>query len=153
MMTDTTVHGPIDFVLLEFAGDHDLSTTATALIDLIERGIARTAVIAGTAAAVSGRVGLPATPTKIPSSPRTARSRTSATWATPSSLPSSTHHSSLSTRRLRQQPLPHRRRVTVGASSVTPQRLDVPVGSFFALVEFTTGERTRIHSLLRFCAV
>jgi hypothetical protein len=77
----------------------------------------------------------------------------SATWATPSSLPSSTHHSSLSTRRLRQQPLSHRRRVTVGASSVTPQRLDVPVGSFFALVEFTTGERTRIHSLLRFCAV
>ena len=36
-MTDT--HGPIDFVLLEFTGDHDLSTTATALMDLIGRGI------------------------------------------------------------------------------------------------------------------
>ena len=32
-------HGPIDFVLLEFTGRHDLSTTAAALIDLIERGI------------------------------------------------------------------------------------------------------------------
>ena len=39
MMNDTTVHGPIDFVLLEFTGGHDLSTTATALIDLIERGV------------------------------------------------------------------------------------------------------------------
>ena len=39
MMNDTTVHGPIDFVLLEFTGGHDLSTTASALIDLIERGI------------------------------------------------------------------------------------------------------------------
>ena len=38
MMSDSTVHGPIDFVLLEFTGGHDLSTTASALIDLIERG-------------------------------------------------------------------------------------------------------------------
>jgi hypothetical protein len=36
-MTDT--HGPIDFVLLEFTGDHDLSSTAAALMDLIGRGI------------------------------------------------------------------------------------------------------------------
>ena len=40
-MSDNTVHGPIDFVLLEFTGGHDLSTTASALIDLIERGIVR----------------------------------------------------------------------------------------------------------------
>ena len=40
-MSDTTIHGPIDFVLLEFTGGHDLSTTATALIELIERGIVR----------------------------------------------------------------------------------------------------------------
>ena len=39
MMNETNVHGPIDFVLLEFTGGHDLSTTASALIDLIERGI------------------------------------------------------------------------------------------------------------------
>jgi hypothetical protein len=32
-------HGPIDFVLLEFTGGHDLSTTAAAIIELIERGI------------------------------------------------------------------------------------------------------------------
>ncbi len=38
-MTDT--HGPIDFVLLEFAGGHDLSTTASALMDLVDRGIVR----------------------------------------------------------------------------------------------------------------
>jgi hypothetical protein len=36
-MTDT--HGPIDFVLLEFSGGHDLSSTAAALMDLIGRGI------------------------------------------------------------------------------------------------------------------
>ena len=36
-MTDT--HGPIDFVLLEFTGGHDLSSTAAALMDLIGRGI------------------------------------------------------------------------------------------------------------------
>ena len=36
-MSDT--HGPIDFVLLEFTGGHDLSTTADALMDLIGRGI------------------------------------------------------------------------------------------------------------------
>ena len=38
-MTDT--HGPIDFVLLEFTGGHDLSSTASALMDLIERGTIR----------------------------------------------------------------------------------------------------------------
>ncbi len=36
-MTDT--HGPIDFVLLEFTGGQDLSSTAAALMDLIGRGI------------------------------------------------------------------------------------------------------------------
>ena len=40
-MTNDHVHGPIDFVLLEFTGGHDLSTTAAALIDLVERGIVR----------------------------------------------------------------------------------------------------------------
>lgn len=34
-------HGPIDFILLEFSGGHDLSTTAAALIDLIDRGVIR----------------------------------------------------------------------------------------------------------------
>lgn len=37
MTTDT--HGPIDFILLEFTGSDDLSTTAAALMDLIGRGI------------------------------------------------------------------------------------------------------------------
>lgn len=35
-MTDT--HGPIDFLLLEFSGDHDLGPIAAALVELIERG-------------------------------------------------------------------------------------------------------------------
>lgn len=35
-MTDT--HGPIDFVLLEFSGDHDLGPTAAALVRLVESG-------------------------------------------------------------------------------------------------------------------
>lgn len=35
-MTDT--HGPIDFLLLEFSGDHDLGPTAAALVQLIESG-------------------------------------------------------------------------------------------------------------------
>ena len=37
----TDVHGPIDFVLLEFTGGNDLSATAAALIDLVERGVVR----------------------------------------------------------------------------------------------------------------
>ena len=31
-------HGPIDIVLLEFPGDHDLAATAAALLDLVDRG-------------------------------------------------------------------------------------------------------------------
>ncbi|MGA7758119.1 MAG: DUF6325 family protein [Ilumatobacteraceae bacterium] len=34
-------HGPIDFVLLEFTGGHDLSSTASALMDLVGRGTIR----------------------------------------------------------------------------------------------------------------
>ncbi len=37
----TDAHGPIDFVLLEFTGDHDLSSTAAALMDLVGRGTIR----------------------------------------------------------------------------------------------------------------
>lgn len=35
------IHGPIDFVLLEFAGGHDLGSTATALVELVENGTIR----------------------------------------------------------------------------------------------------------------
>jgi Family of unknown function (DUF6325) len=37
----TDVHGPIDFVLLEFTGGNDLSATAAALLDLVGSGIVR----------------------------------------------------------------------------------------------------------------
>ena len=37
----TDVHGPIDFVLLEFAGDKLTGEPAEALADLIERGVVR----------------------------------------------------------------------------------------------------------------
>lgn len=37
----TEVHGPIDIVLLEFTGENDLSPTAAALLDLVERGTVR----------------------------------------------------------------------------------------------------------------
>ncbi len=37
----TDAHGPIDFVLLEFTGGHDLSSTAAALMDLVARGTIR----------------------------------------------------------------------------------------------------------------
>lgn len=35
------VHGPVDFILLEFPADADTSDAATALIDLVERGTVR----------------------------------------------------------------------------------------------------------------
>lgn len=34
-------HGPIDFLLLEFTGGHDLSATAQELINLVDSGIVR----------------------------------------------------------------------------------------------------------------
>ena len=40
-MTTTEVHGPVDFVLIEFSGDRLTGRTAQALIDLVERGIVR----------------------------------------------------------------------------------------------------------------
>lgn len=41
-MTDIDVHGPIDFVLLEFPGDHEFTGEgAAALLDLVEAGIVR----------------------------------------------------------------------------------------------------------------
>ncbi len=43
-MSDTSgseVHGPIDFVLLEFPGDRMTGRAADALVDLVERGIVR----------------------------------------------------------------------------------------------------------------
>lgn len=39
--SDASIHGPIDLVLLEFTGGHDLTSTAAALVDLIGRGIVR----------------------------------------------------------------------------------------------------------------
>ncbi|MGZ4537477.1 MAG: DUF6325 family protein [Blastococcus sp.] len=38
-MTGTDVHGPIDFVLIEFSGDRLTGGGAQALLDLIDRGI------------------------------------------------------------------------------------------------------------------
>jgi dihydroorotase-like cyclic amidohydrolase len=40
-MTDSDVHGPIDFVLLEFPRDRLSGEAARALADLIERGVVR----------------------------------------------------------------------------------------------------------------
>lgn len=40
-MTTTEVHGPVDFVLIEFSGDRLTGRTAQALLDLVERGIVR----------------------------------------------------------------------------------------------------------------
>ena len=40
-MSDSTVHGPIDFVLLEFPGDRLTGAAADALMDLVDRGIVR----------------------------------------------------------------------------------------------------------------
>lgn len=40
-MSDSTAHGPIDFVLLEFPGDRLTGASADALMDLVERGIVR----------------------------------------------------------------------------------------------------------------
>jgi uncharacterized protein DUF6325 len=40
-MTNTEVHGPVDFVLIEFSGERLTGRTAQALLDLVERGIVR----------------------------------------------------------------------------------------------------------------
>ena len=40
-MPEMDVHGPIDFVLLEFPGDRLTGAAADALLDLVERGIVR----------------------------------------------------------------------------------------------------------------
>lgn len=40
-MTQTSVHGPVDFVLIEFSGDRLTGRAAEALLDLVERGIVR----------------------------------------------------------------------------------------------------------------
>ena len=39
--TDTNVHGPIDYLLIEFPEDRLTGETAKALLDLIERGLVR----------------------------------------------------------------------------------------------------------------
>ncbi len=39
--TETGVHGPIDFVILEFSGEQFTGSTAEALLDLIDRGVVR----------------------------------------------------------------------------------------------------------------
>lgn len=40
-MSDVDVHGPIDFVLIEFPGDRLTGKAADALLDLVDRGIVR----------------------------------------------------------------------------------------------------------------
>jgi hypothetical protein len=40
-MTDSAIHGPVDFVLIEFAGDRLTGGAADALMDLVDRGIVR----------------------------------------------------------------------------------------------------------------
>lgn len=40
-MSATAVHGPIDFVLIEFATDRVTGAAAEALMDLVERGVIR----------------------------------------------------------------------------------------------------------------
>lgn len=40
-MTVTDVHGPVDFVLIEFTGGRFTGSTAQALLDLVERGVVR----------------------------------------------------------------------------------------------------------------
>jgi hypothetical protein len=41
MMPDDNVHGPIDYVLIEFSGEPAESGAADALLDLVDRGIVR----------------------------------------------------------------------------------------------------------------
>jgi hypothetical protein len=38
-MSDAAVHGPIDFVLIEFPGDRLTGAAADALLDLVDRGV------------------------------------------------------------------------------------------------------------------
>jgi hypothetical protein len=40
-MTDSAIHGPVDFVLIEFAGDRLTGGAADALMDLVDRGVVR----------------------------------------------------------------------------------------------------------------
>ena len=40
-MADADVHGPIDYVLLEFPGDEPRGKAGEALLDLVERGLVR----------------------------------------------------------------------------------------------------------------
>jgi hypothetical protein len=40
-MSDVDVHGPIDFVLIEFPGDRFTGQAAAALLDLVDQGIVR----------------------------------------------------------------------------------------------------------------
>lgn len=40
-MSDTAVHGPVDYVLIEFPGDRVTGAAADTLMDLVERGIIR----------------------------------------------------------------------------------------------------------------
>lgn len=40
-MSDTAVHGPIDFVLIEFPADRVTGAAADAILDLVDRGIIR----------------------------------------------------------------------------------------------------------------
>jgi len=40
-MTDRAMHGPVDFVLIEFVGDRLTGGAADALMDLVDRGIVR----------------------------------------------------------------------------------------------------------------
>ena len=40
-MTDVDVHGPVDFVVLEFTGNRLTGRTAEELVNLIDRGIIR----------------------------------------------------------------------------------------------------------------
>jgi len=40
-VTDEDVHGPIDFVLIEFTGDKSTGEGAAALVDLVDGGIVR----------------------------------------------------------------------------------------------------------------
>lgn len=40
-MSNSTTHGPVDFVLIEFAGDRPIGPAADALMDLVDHGIVR----------------------------------------------------------------------------------------------------------------
>ncbi len=57
-MAELTVHGPVDFLLMEFSADRITGAAATEVVDLVDRGIIRVYDIAVLTKDEDGRVAL-----------------------------------------------------------------------------------------------